>query len=116
MRKKYNPVLEHKGHPKKNIPGPFGIHKGKQICLKCNCFVRWLGKDFFYTTDRTNINNNNNIITTNNYVIKSVLISDEQTDNHNDQSLRDSFGKPQEEVELLDSRVIVNSRKEEILQ
>lgn len=88
---KYKPVDAHRGHPKQNISGPFGIHGGKQICIKCNCFVKWLRKDFFYVADRTNINNNNNIITTNNNVIRSVLIS-EPADDHNNMSLRDSLG------------------------
>ena len=109
---KYTPVLEHKGHPKQNIQGPFGVHGGKQVCLKCNCFVKWLPKDFFKQLDRTNINNNNYIITTNNYVIKSVLI-DETADHNNDLSLRDFLGQNQAKRESLDSRVIVNSRKME---
>lgn len=88
---KYNPTQTHKGHPKHNVAGPFGIHAGKQICLKCNCFVKWLSKDFFIVTGRTNINNNNNIITTNNNVIRSVL-SSETADTRNDMSLRDSLG------------------------
>lgn len=43
--KKIEPVKWHKNHKHDVIPGPFGPHAGKVVCLSCKGkFVRWATK------------------------------------------------------------------------